>query len=139
MEEIQRICKILQAPAADEVYFFDIEPKSKPRMTQADKRIPRKIVQSYYYYADLLRWEAKKVGYLIPSELSCTFLLEMPKSWPQSRKDRLAYRPHQQTPDLDNLVKGFQDALAQQDSYIHTFNHVNKVWSHCPGILAYIN
>ena len=37
-------------------------------------------------------------------------------------------KPHQQRPDVDNLVKGVMDSLFQEDSHIHTIE-AKKVWS----------
>jgi len=30
--------------------------------------------------------------------------------------------------DLDNLIKGFKDALLIEDSHIHTYHNMKKVW-----------
>lgn len=36
-------------------------------------------------------------------------------------------KPHQQTPDIDNLVKAIFDCLVENDSYIHTV-YAKKIW-----------
>jgi Holliday junction resolvase RusA-like endonuclease len=49
-----------------------------------------------------------------------------------SKKKRLAMdgTPHKQTPDLDNLCKGFLDALCpMDDKHIHSIHELKKIWS----------
>ena len=39
-------------------------------------------------------------------------------------------KPHQQSPDLDNLVKGFWDAILEQDNYIYSIKgELGKYWA----------
>jgi Holliday junction resolvase RusA-like endonuclease len=35
----------------------------------------------------------------------------MPESWSKKKKERMNLKPHQQTPDADNLFKAFTDTL----------------------------
>jgi Holliday junction resolvase RusA-like endonuclease len=56
------------------------------------------------------------------------FYLPMPESW--SRKKRALYdgQPHQQKPDLDNLVKAVLDAIYGDDSGVWD-THSQKRWT----------
>ncbi len=53
----------------------------------------------------------------------------MPKSWSKKKKLEFGGQPHQQKPDLDNLLKGYQDALAKDDSFIWKFELIEKKWA----------
>lgn len=44
-------------------------------------------------------------------------------------------QPHKSRPDLDNLVKGFKDALLKEDSHIHKYINVKKVWGYHGAII----
>jgi len=52
----------------------------------------------------------------------------MPKSWSKKKKEEMYCQPHKQRPDLDNLIKALQDCLCEEDSHIHTYLDVSKVW-----------
>ena len=45
--------------------------------------------------------------------------------------------PHQQRPDLDNLIKAFKDALCEEDSHVHTYGVMKKVWGEEPKIMVH--
>jgi len=47
----------------------------------------------------------------LPVAVRLNFYFEMPKSWSKKKRHDMLDMPHTQTPDLDNLVKFFQDAL----------------------------
>lgn len=53
--------------------------------------------------------------------------MPMPKSWSEKKRLELDGKPHQQKPDIDNLQKSIQDALAIEDSYIWDA-HCTKYW-----------
>jgi Holliday junction resolvase RusA-like endonuclease len=110
--------------------ILNVIPIPKPRMTQRDRWSKRPCVLRYYKYCDDLREEAFINKYNITSTLSMTFVLPMPKSWSKKKKREMEHQPHTQRPDLDNLIKAFQDALAKEDSYVHTYKNVKKVWGY---------
>ena len=60
----------------------------------------------------------------------------MPESWSNNKKIYNLGKPHQQTPDLDNLIKAFLDALSAQDNFVHTII-AQKFWSAFPQIMVY--
>src|SRR3712207_173149 len=99
-----------------------ITPIAKPRMTRSDKwrtdpnhpdpeRRERPIVTAYRTYTDNLRLLTSHARFTLPPQLRLTFLLPMPTSWSAKKRTEMEGKPHQQTPDLDNLIKGFTDAL----------------------------
>jgi Holliday junction resolvase RusA-like endonuclease len=78
-------------------------------------------------------------GYKIGDNISILFWLEMPQSWSQKKKDRLGGQPHQQTPDIDNMVKAVADALTpDNDSHIYSIA-AEKRWSHGVGYIEISN
>lgn len=113
------------------------KPVGKPRQSQSDKWKRRPIVEKYRAYADILRLVDNKTGgrlteILDTGRVKMIFFMPIPKSRKQDEGD-----PHQVVPDLDNLIKAFQDALCKNDSHIFE-THANKQYTHgMPGI--YIN
>lgn len=100
-------------------------PVPKPRMTQRDKWQQRPSVMNYREYKDRLNSYVK--GELEPS-LEVRFEIPMPLSWSKKKRMELDGTPHQQKPDIDNLIKGFLDALCEDDSYVYDIK-AKKYWS----------
>lgn len=103
-----------------------ITPIGKPRMTQRDRWAKRPCVSRYWSFKDELRrlWGGDKV----PSQISLTFYLPMPKSWSKKRRNEMLGMPHQSKPDIDNLIKCFLDCLLEDDSYVWRVDAF-KLWS----------
>lgn len=51
----------------------------------------------------------------------------MPPSWSEKKRREMEGKPHQQKPDLDNLLKSL-DALYEDDSVIWKIS-AEKVWA----------
>ena len=118
---------------------FKVKPNTKPRMTRSDvwkndpyhpnpKSRQRKCVTQYYKYKEELNAEAIDSGYLVTPELDLVFFIPMPVSWSKKKKQEMLGMPHQQTPDIDNLLKAFMDALCTQDNFVHTVK-AKKIWA----------
>ena len=104
---------------------FDITPMGKPRMT----RNSAYLYTDYWKYKDQLISESKKCNYIIPASLeNITFVIPFPKSYSNKKRELLLNQPHKLKPDLSNLIKGFEDCLCDNDSYIHTYNNIKKIW-----------
>ncbi|HEC44794.1 MAG TPA: RusA family crossover junction endodeoxyribonuclease [Bacteroides sp.] len=112
-------------------YNFKINPCPAPRMTQSDRWNKRPVVQRYFAFRDELKYLAYLNGCEgIPGTLDAIiFSIPMPKSWSNKKRAEMEGTAHTQTPDLDNLLKAFLDALCPQDSYIHCIGKLKKVWS----------
>lgn len=121
------------------MYLFNIEPMGKPRMTRQDKWLnpPRKCVADYWLYKDLLNLEARKQNYQIGDLLDIVFYIPMPLTWSKRKRAEMAGSPHKQTPDTDNLLKGFMDSLAIQDKTIW-YIHARKFWAEKGSIFVKI-
>lgn len=111
---------------------IDVDPIGKPRMTQRDRWKQRPAVSRYHDYKDILRLSVPR-GYEVPAELTIQFSLAMPASWSKKERISMLGKPHQQKPDIDNLVKAFLDTLCEEDSYVWSVN-ASKVWSERGGI-----
>jgi Holliday junction resolvase RusA-like endonuclease len=109
--------------------WLDIVPKPKPRMTRA---FWTPACKRYFAYADELRKLDPQVDW---EYLELTFVMPIPKSWSKKKKKAMDGQPHRQVPDLDNLVKAFQDALLENDSDVWCYRNVKKVWGPVGGIL----
>jgi Holliday junction resolvase RusA-like endonuclease len=106
-------------------YIFNVCPMGAVRMTQSDKwKKPnhinpklrmRECVRRYFEYKDFLKAAAKQMNYELKIELNIVFVMPMPQSWSAKKKQKMDGMPCVVRPDLDNLIKGFQDALAETD------------------------
>lgn len=104
--------------------LYPITPVAKPRMTQRDRWKKRRIVQRYRAFKD----ECRLRGVTVPEHGgSVTFVLPMPKSWSKAMRDAMNERPHQQKPDVDNLLKGLLDAVYGEDCGVWDIR-VRKRW-----------
>ena len=112
--------------------IYHINPVAKPRMTQRDKWLspPRRAVQKYRTFCDLV--QLNKVE-LPTAGAKTTFHLPVPQGWAAAKKLRMIGRPHQQRPDLDNLLKALGDAVYRDDSLIWDVS-AQKLWSQTGAI-----
>lgn len=104
-----------------------VDPIGKPRMTQRDKWKPTAATLRYRAYKDELNWIFKDE---LPQQLRVTFGIAMPKSWSEKKCALMRGKPHQQKPDIDNLVKGLLDALTLEDAYIYEVHADKSWWTH---------
>lgn len=115
-------------------YVLAVTPCAKPRMTRRDKWDKRPCVQKYWDYKDELRLRLPKDFEMPESNYHLIFYIPMPKSWSATKKAEMMYTKHQQTPDKDNLEKGFLDAVCDEDSHIWD-GRVTKYWSETGAIV----
>lgn len=105
--------------------LIPLEPIPKPRMTQRDRWAKRPAVVRYYAFCDSLRELVKDE---VPPVLVLRFNITMPKSWSNKKRLEMVGKPHQQRPDIDNLIKAYMDALCEDDSYVWSVK-AQKQWS----------
>jgi len=108
---------------------IDINPVPKPRMVRSDSWKKRPIVLKYWAFKKELVLKANKAKLKLGEELNIIFYLPMPDSWSKKKKELMNDKPHQQTPDLDNLTKSAQDCLCEQDNFIWKLN-CEKRWGY---------
>jgi Holliday junction resolvase RusA-like endonuclease len=104
---------------------YPIKPVPKPRMTRRDKWSKRDCVMRYRAFKDMVRLHRVKVP---ESGSHIIFRIEMPRSWSEKKKKAMDGQPHQQTPDVDNLLKALLDAIYKNDSHIWD-SRVTKLWA----------
>ncbi|MBK0000313.1 MULTISPECIES: RusA family crossover junction endodeoxyribonuclease [Erwiniaceae] len=109
---------------------YDICPLPKPRMTQRDRWAKRPVVLRYRAYCDEVRLKRLQ---LPVSGCHVTFVLPMPASWSKKKRSASIGQPHQQKPDVDNLMKALMDALFADDSSVWDFR-VSKIWGETGSI-----
>lgn len=109
---------------------YDITPCTKPRQTRADKWKQRPCVMRYRAFADECRAKGVKIE---QSGQKITFFIPMPKSWSKKKRAEMNMKPHQQTPDVDNLLKAVLDATHKQDCAVWSI-WAEKRWSDCGAI-----
>lgn len=72
--------------------------------------------------------ECRERGVTIPETCAITFYMPMPDSWSKKRKVEMLGKPHQQTPDIDNLCKAVFDAVLENDAHIWKVS-AEKIWA----------
>ena len=95
--------------------LYKITPIPKPRMTRSDKWKTRDCVMRYRAFKDEIRAKGLRID---GDTVDVVFGLPMPKSWSKKKRAAMCGMPHQQTPDIDNLVKSLLDATNTDDSRI---------------------
>ena len=103
---------------------YKITPVGKPRMTRADKWKKHPEVLRYRAFCD----EVLPQGVELPESGShVTFILPMPASWSKKKRAEFNGKPHQATPDFDNMMKALMDAIYENDAHIWDAR-VSKSW-----------
>lgn len=113
--------------------IIPIAPMAKPRMTKGDRANYRPITQKYWRWVNAIRSLKPEPNW---QYLSLEFRIPMPKSWSKKKKAEMWLKPHTQTPDLDNLIKAFKDALLEQDSVVWRYGSMMKVWDYEGSIIV---
>lgn len=104
--------------------IYNITPVPKPRQTRSDRWKQRPAVMRYRSFKDEIR--ANRVS--IPdSGARIVFVMPMPATWSKTKKMLMRGAPHQQTPDIDNLLKALLDSIFDNDSHIWDV-YAAKIW-----------
>lgn len=111
------------------ILLLFINPTPKPRMTQSDRWNKRPCVMRYWSYKDYLQHEANKSGFTLGPAFKMTFYISMPATWSKAKKTAMLGKPHQQKPDIDNLVKGVMDSLLPDNDSGVWYQQISKVWA----------
>lgn len=112
--------------------IIPVTPQPAVRMSSSDRWAKRPVVLRYFAYKDTLRlhWGSQE----LPERLRLVFVLPMPKSWSEKRREAMDGQPHQQRPDTDNLTKAVKDSLAIDDSYVWD-EHSTKYWGRTGSVM----
>jgi Holliday junction resolvase RusA-like endonuclease len=98
-------------------------------MTRKDRWAKRPVVQEYFTFRDEV--QARRVKLPIPSKV--IFWMPMPPSWSKEKQRGHDGSAHEQTPDIDNLLKALLEALFHEDKIVWSV-WPEKRWSSRPGI-----
>jgi Holliday junction resolvase RusA-like endonuclease len=110
---------------------WPITPIGKPRMTRRDKWAKRPAVMRYWAFCE----EVRARGMTIPEAgARIEFHIPMPKSWSKKKRKLMNGKPHQQKPDLDNIIKGCMDSVYSEDCTVHEI-YAKKVWAETGAIV----
>ena len=113
------------------VITINVAPCSKPRMTRADKWKKRQCVTKFFAFRDAVR-QFQETHAISWWSFDIEFYIEMPKSWSKKKKSLHNGQPHNQRPDLDNLVKSWCDSVFEEDSVVWRFK-ASKRWTDQEG------
>lgn len=103
---------------------YQLTPVPKPRQTRSDKWKQRPSVISYRNFADQVR----DLSVDLPEGGShIVFVIPMARSWSKKKRAEMDGQPHQQRPDLDNLIKALADAVHSEDSHLWDYR-ASKIW-----------
>jgi len=105
----------------------DIDPVAKPRMTKKDQWCTRPATSKYWAFKDEINNKCNLLEFKLGTAYRIVFVVPMPKSWSQKKRNLMVSLPHQQRPDLDNLIKAVNDCLCEEDSHIHWIE-ARKLW-----------
>ena len=128
-------------------YLFDIIPIGAPRMTQSDrwktnpnhpdpKKRPRKRVTQYFAFKTLLQLQSKELNFELGNALDAVYLIPMPNSWSNKKKERMNGMPCEVKPDTDNITKAIKDTLRKNDSDIW-YEKAEKRWAYNGSIIIF--
>lgn len=99
----------------------------KVRMTRQDAWKKRPCVMKYWEFKDRIVEQAKEQNFVLGNEISLQFMIEMPKSWSKKKQELMLGKPHQNKPDIDNMVKSVMDCLLKDDSKVYSV-FAEKYW-----------
>ena len=108
-----------------------ITPVPKPTMVHSDKWGKRECVLRYRAFCDQARAHRLE---LTPG-CGVVFFLAMPPSWSKRKREETLGLPHQQKPDLSNLLKALEDAVCPKDERLWHYAHLSKRWALRGGIM----
>lgn len=119
-----------------QIYIYEGDFISKPRMTRRDKWLKRDVTSKYWAFKDKIKLWAKKNHFKIPEEpFKIIFYIKMPDSWTNKKIEAFENKPHRSKPDIDNLCKSIFDCLCEDgDQFIYNV-HLVKYWSKSPKIV----
>jgi Holliday junction resolvase RusA-like endonuclease len=128
-------------------YLFDVIPIGAPRLTQSDKwktnpnhpdlnKRQRKAVTQYFAFKNAILFQAKQLKFELGKTLDALYLIPMPHSWSEKKKQRMNGMPCEVKPDTDNITKAIKDTLRKNDSDIW-FEKAEKRWAYNGSIIIF--
>ena len=139
--------KIFEIDITRKCHLIDVIPMGAVRMTRSDtwkinpnhkneKQRQRPAVTRYWAFKNKVVQECTKTNYIMKNTIDVVFFLPMPESWSLKKKERMNGMPHKSRPDVDNIVKGFMDALKDEDGDVWRVT-AEKRYAYKGSILVY--
>lgn len=132
-------CKACFVPESPKV-FLPVAPMPYVRTTGRQKFVDERYKKYAAYKEHVGMLAAHYIDYIDKGnaiEVELTFHMPIPASWSKKKKEEHEGRPHINTPDVDNLVKGFFDAVNKfiwvDDNQVFKVT-ATKIYSSGPGI-----
>ncbi len=101
-------------------------------MTRADAWKKRKCVLEYWAFKDEINKQGE--GFTLGTAYSALFCIPFPKSYSKKKCRELFLKPHQEKPDLDNILKAVNDSFSKEDKDIYKIK-AKKIWAYKPSIV----
>ncbi len=114
--------------------MLSVTPMGAVRQTKRDKWKKRPVVERYHKFRDDLRFACKSDNFELEDTFEIVFYIPMPKSWSKKKMIKMYDTPHNQKPDIDNLVKAVMDALMTDDKQVWKIK-AEKRWSDSGAIM----
>lgn len=117
-------------------YIWNITPIGAPRLNRFDAWKKRPRVLRYFAFRDAVALQMKKDGIDRDKlfRLVATFFIPMPKSWSKKKHILMKNTPHQQKPDIDNMVKALLDSIFREGDDCKVYSVVAlKYWTDGDG------
>lgn len=111
-----------------------VNPMGAVRQTKRDKWKKRPVVERYHQFRDDLRYACKSNNFELGDTFEIIFYIPMPKSWSKKKMIKMYNTPHNQKPDIDNLVKAVMDTLMTDDKQVWKIK-AEKRWSDSGSIM----
>ncbi len=111
-----------------------VNPMGAVRQTKRDKWKKRPVVERYHQFRDDLRYACKSNNFELGDTFEIIFYIPMPKSWSKKKTIKTYNTPHNQKPDIDNLVKAVMDTLMTDDKQVWKIK-AEKRWSDSGSIM----
>jgi len=92
----------------------------------------------YFAYRNFLKLQANVNKYELQGELDIKFIMPMPTSWSKKKMELMDGTPCQGSPDIDNLVKAFCDAMSSQDNFVWKVK-AEKRWGKTGKVIVFEN
>lgn len=127
--------------------IFDVIPCGAVRMTKSDtwklnpnhpdpKKRQRPAVAKYFAFKTALKTQADEIGFVLSKCLDAVYLIPMPESWSEKKKEKMNGMPCESRPDTDNITKSAKDALRKEDSDIW-WEKAQKHWAYKGSIIIF--
>jgi len=113
--------------------LLPVAPCPAPRQSRRDAWNPSPMVKRYRAWKDEFRRLCAEAGWELGDSLTITFIVPMPDSWSNKKKDQMDGKHHQQKTDIENFLKATMDSFGKDDSHVYRIKAI-KLWGRSGSI-----